>query len=270
MSLKKTLISLLVFFSFTALYADIIITTDGMVLNGRIIEENKKTVKFANYHGTFIIDRNSIKKIEKTGSYRDDIKILRDMGRIVNESEIKSNYDAGTEILGKETSGTDRVDNYMLTLSPSFTMNSGKLAEVIPYSYGAAVSLDIPAGGNILADIIYMTHCRINTEYFRMEREQKNVTGMRISAGPGWILPASLAGHSFEYSLSACIGIGYYSVKGVTTSLDAAKWNISLTIGPLITLSSVIISPAIQLQYIHDNTAAFYGTGASIGIGMRF
>ena len=39
-----------------ALYADIVITKDDMILNGKIIEDKKPAhIIFANYHGTFTI-----------------------------------------------------------------------------------------------------------------------------------------------------------------------------------------------------------------------
>jgi len=67
-----------------ALYADIVITKDDMILNGKIIEDKKPAhIIFANYHGTFTIKYKMIKKIHRTESFKEDIEIFRDMRKEV-------------------------------------------------------------------------------------------------------------------------------------------------------------------------------------------
>ena len=46
MPAKILLTLMLTVFPFTILFADIIITIDDMILNGKILKEDKKTVKF--------------------------------------------------------------------------------------------------------------------------------------------------------------------------------------------------------------------------------
>ena len=99
MPARLVLAAIIFLTSYSILSADIIITTDNMVLNGKIIKEGTKTVTFANYHGIFIIDRDKIWEIYRTDNYEDDVKILSDKGRVVNADEVKTNNDSGKKKL---------------------------------------------------------------------------------------------------------------------------------------------------------------------------
>ena len=150
---------------------DIVVTKDGMVLNGKIIEDIKdKYIKFANYHGTFTIDYPQIKEIHRTGTYHEDIKIFKKMGKSIDEAEVKTNYIAGIEKLKadklvKSRARTDAIQ-YLLLVSPFFVFNLGKIESVLPYGYGALILNDIrfQRKYSFLPNTL-----RINAQYFHSE-----------------------------------------------------------------------------------------------------
>ncbi len=81
-------------------YSDIVVTTDGMVLNGKIIEDiTNDHIILGNDHGVFRIHYTQIKDMHKTHSYREDVKILKKMGKSVSETDIKTNFKAGIDKL---------------------------------------------------------------------------------------------------------------------------------------------------------------------------
>jgi hypothetical protein len=75
--------------------ADTIRLFEGTILVGKIIEENKTAVTFANAYGTFSIKRVRIDDIYKTKSYEEDLAVHRKHNFPINEYKIKKNYVAG-------------------------------------------------------------------------------------------------------------------------------------------------------------------------------
>lgn len=256
-----------------SVFADIIITIDDMVLNGKIIEENSKTVKFGNYHGVFIIDLDKIKEIYRTGSYEEDVKILSGKGRTVNRDDIKTNYDSGLKKISehKVTVEEDKQPSRInISISPCILFNFGEAGEVLPCSFGVSLTADIPVNEFNYAKIIHLSDITAEAGYFYSDKDGRNVTGYRASAGPQWRLPLINGPLELEYVVSAAFGAGWYDVTGLTEEAAALKWNACINTGVVFTLSAITVSPRLKFDYIYDTKAPLYGIGAVLSLGYRF
>ena len=93
--MKKIIIIFLLIFISEVIHSDVLMTKDGMIINGKVIKEKEDAIIFKNKYGTFKIARKKIKKLQKTRSYKEDVSILQQQGKKVNAVEIKQNYDEG-------------------------------------------------------------------------------------------------------------------------------------------------------------------------------
>jgi len=76
-------------------WADIIVMNNGMLINGKLIKETVARYLFTNSYGTFNIKKELVKEIYITGSYTEDIAIMKKMGAKIDEDIIKKNIDEG-------------------------------------------------------------------------------------------------------------------------------------------------------------------------------
>lgn len=269
----KILITLIMIIFPLSVFADIIITIDDMVLNGKIIEENSKTVKFGNYHGVFIIDLDKIKEIYRTGSYEEDVKILSGKGKTVNRDEIKTNYDSGLEKISelKVTVEKDETTDLVnISICPFMLYNFGEAGAVLRCSYGVSLTAEFPVAELQYAKIFHLSDISAGAGYFYSDKDGRNVTGYRASAGPQWRLPLINGPLQLEYVVSAAFGAGWYNVKGLTDKEAALKGNLLINTGVIFTVSSITVSPRIIFDYIYDAEAPLYGLGAVFNLGYRF
>lgn len=252
--------------------ADVVVTKDDMILNGKIIEEVKnKHVKFANYHGTFTIYYAQIKEIHRTEKYEDDVLLFKKMGISIDESVVKTNYQAGIEKLeAGKTGGKKPADDsmqYLLFGSPFIIFNTGEIQSVLPCSFGMSVSGEIrfQTGYTFLPDGM-----NLDVQYFHAERDIRKISAFRSGLGAVWIIPVSIRGYSLHLAMSPALGIGYYAVQGRYRETEGAKFHSSFTAGPEFLISSWVISPRLRFDYIYDNTAPLFGVGFSMGAGYLF
>ncbi len=75
--------------------ADTVKLYEGTVLVGKIIEENKTAITFANAYGTYNIKRIRIDDIYKTKSHEEDIAVHKKHNFPINVYKIQKNYIAG-------------------------------------------------------------------------------------------------------------------------------------------------------------------------------
>ena len=261
------------------LYGDIIVTNDGMILNGKILEEKKdEHIKLGNYHGIFTIDLKQIKEIHRTRHYEEDVKIFRDKGRTVDEAEVKTNYQSGVEKLenlgnaGEQVNNAEKIHPAVFTVlfSPYINLNIGKLFTVLPYGYGGAITGDIRLDKFKFFSGIYLKGIRLGMGYFHSEVGARRIIGLRGSAGPLWLFPLSNRKIHIDYAISPEIGVGWYSLRGGYGKADAVKWNVSLTTGPVFNIYSFILYPQIKFDYINDRSVPLYCVGFSLGLGYGF
>jgi len=277
MSMKKHLIFLIAMLSIPfSLHADIIVTNDGMILNGKILERKPAQILFGNYHGTFTIDRSQIKEIRETGSFQEDVLIYQEMGKAVDESEVKINYQAGVEKL--EDTKADKADEAIppaseyvsLLITPFYTSNTGKLGSVMPYSAGATIIGDFPLRRMRYIESTGITGIRSEAGYIYSKKGVKTVQGPRISAGPLWEFPFVFKGVRGSYAISPIAGIGWYTIEGRTEKTAALKWNAGVITGPVFYFKNAVFFPQVRFDYIHDGSVPLYGFGIGLGAGVRF
>jgi hypothetical protein len=76
-------------------WADIIVMNNGMLINGKLIKETVPRYLFTNSYGTFNIKKELVKEIYITGSYTEDIAIMKKLGAKIDEDIIKKNIEEG-------------------------------------------------------------------------------------------------------------------------------------------------------------------------------
>lgn len=252
-------------------FSDIVVTTDGMILNGKIIEIENEYVKLGNYHGIFKINNELIKEMHQTTNYQDDMKIIKKMGKYVNETVVKNNFQSGIEKLNAKIKQEKKIKadsiQYLLHVSPFFMANIGKARSILPYSFITSLMGDIrfnsrynylPNGG------------RIDLQYFYSGSGTKKISAYRFGLGPVWNFPFEINGFSLNLTLSPTFGTGYYSAKGRYDETASAKFNASFAAGMECFISSWVISYKVRFEYIHDAFMPLYGIGASVGVGYLF
>jgi hypothetical protein len=257
------------------LHADVIITRDGMILNGKILEDRKPdNVIFANNHGKFTIKYNQIKEIHKTESFQGDIKYLQNIGKTVNEDDIKRNYESGEKRLEEQRQESSisnaETPSYILMSGIFFNKTSGELKPVLPYYAGIFFSAEIP-----LSDISFLKALNVYgleglVNYLYSSGENRIIKGISALSGPVWKFPIGIADITFK--VSTLLGAGWFSVENNETGekSSAAKWGLSFQAGPVFKISTIVLSPELKIDYVHDGAAPLAGAGLSFGAGYSF
>jgi len=252
-------------------FSDIVVTTDGMILNGKIIEIENEYVKLGNYHGIFKINYELIKEMHQTNNYQEDLKIFKKMGKPVNETVVKKNFQSGIEKLNAKITEEKKIKagtiRYLLHVSPFFMANMGKARSILPYSFITSLMGDIRFNSRF----DYLPKgVRIDVQYFYSGSGTKNISAYRFGLGPVWNFPFEINGFSLNLTLSPTFGTGYYSVKGRYDETASAKFNASLAAGMEFLISSWVISYKVRFEYIHDAFMPLYGIGVCVGAGYLF
>jgi len=263
------------------LYADIVITKDDMILNGKILEDKKpQYLILANYHGTFTIKYSVIKEIHRTESFEEDIKIFRNIGKEINDEEIKKNYTAGEKEMKerlqkqkKEKTDEQKPEETGTILFSIFhDKNTGELEGVLPYSSGISISAEFIAPPLPVLKNIDIYGYGGNISYYYSADNDRQIKGFNLSAGPVWRFPASLSGYEFDLKIAPFLGAGWYSIVNneVDKETGALKMNFTFQAGPDFRFGSLVVSTRFRLNYIHDSSAPMKGAGLAIGAGYAF
>jgi hypothetical protein len=217
-----TTLVLIIMTAGTGLYADTLQLFEGTILVGKIIEDEGKTILFANSYGTFRIKKTKLDNTFVTSSYAEDIALHRKNNFPVDEAEIMRNYKAGQDRKeGKKIepikedaikpepekkTETDRAEPLIapvkkddtgdkwtsgrISVSGSFIYNLGSGNAAMPYGYGGNVALDqgldFIAGGRHPA----MFGLRFEGGYVYFKKGSLRITGFTTGAGLMWALPS--------------------------------------------------------------------------------
>ncbi|PKL18239.1 MAG: hypothetical protein CVV49_06535 [Spirochaetae bacterium HGW-Spirochaetae-5] len=275
MRINFSIVLMLVFGALSILRADVIITRDDMILNGKILEDRKPDyVVFANNHGEFTIKYNQIKEIYKTESFKDDIEYLQNIGKTVNERDVKNNYESGEKKLKENRQAgvisTDKTVSLILMTGIFYNKTSGELAPVLPYHAGLFFSAEIPVYDISFLETFEIDGIESEVNFLYSSDNDRSIKGIAVSAGPLWKIPIGISDTTFNFT--SLLGAGWYSVKNNETEekLSAVKWSISIHAGPSFNISTIVLSPKIKIDYIHDGASSFAGTGVSLGAGYSF
>jgi len=266
------------------LSADIVITKDDMILNGKILEDKKpQHLILANSHGTFTIRYNLIKEIHRTESFEEDVNIFRTLGKLVSEEEVKQNYTAGEKNLEKKFEKNqnkklnkkflrDDSDSAILMLCFFADKNFGDLTSVLSYSSGGSLSVEIPFSTTEIYSRRYAYGLDSEVSFYYSADGDRSIKGLNAAMGPLWQIPLRLSDYRFSFNISALAGAGWYSITNdeVGKNETAVKWNISANAGPVFRVAPILVSTQLRLDYIHDRIAPMQGAGLTIGAGYAF
>ena len=112
-------------------FADIIVTNDDMIINGKIIKEVKgEYVTLANNHGIFKINFNNIKDIQRTSNYQEDIKVFNKLGQTVDETEVKKNYETGIKKLEELNIDIKEIKPDLIIIEPDIKENEAETIKI--------------------------------------------------------------------------------------------------------------------------------------------
>lgn len=218
-----TTLMLIIMSAGTGLYADTLQLFEGTILVGKIIEDEGKTILFANSYGTFRIKKTKLDNTYITGSYTEDIALHRKLKLPLDEGEIIRNYKAGqdrkegkrVEPIKEETvkpgpeekkteadkaepliapkkkdDSGDKWTSGRFSFSGSFIYNLGPGSAGLPYGYGGTVALDqgldfIPGGRHPA-----LFGLRFEGGYVYFKKGSLQITGFTTGAGLMWALPS--------------------------------------------------------------------------------
>jgi hypothetical protein len=207
--------------------ADTIRLFQGSVLVGKIISEDKTSIVFANYFGTYRIKRIKIDDIYKTNSFTEDIEIHKKLNIPYNDKEIIIQYAAGqdkkegrklpkyeeTKIPEekkpaeepvkpmvpekaqepepeKKALSDDHWTSGRLSFSGSFLYNLGNGSNALPYGYGGYFALDQGldfASGDRHPGIPGL---RFEGGYIYFTKSSYTLSGYVAGGGLMWALPS--------------------------------------------------------------------------------
>ena len=268
-------------FSSEELLSDVIVTKEGMILNGKIIQNHKKTIIFSNQFGTFKLKRNIIKSITETRKYVDDIRIMRSLGVKVNDEVVRKNYESGekqkNKLLkknGKQVKNKKNDSNLELILYGSFfyNFNVGSHIDSMPGSLGALLILDILFIKHVSNNTFFLIpEIRFESSYYNSTHGDKSIEGFSVSLGPIWEHTWKISSlFGLNLHIASLHGFGYYFVRNNTSLRIQMCYNTSAIVGLSFIINRFYITPAFRFEYIHDASAPMHGLGLTMSIGFKF
>ncbi len=244
-------------------YADVIITKDDMVLNGKVLEQSNESVVFANYYGVFKIKRKMIKSLFITGSIEGDIAVFKRLRKRVNVKEIKRNYEKG--IQKRYLAGKNVLKKLKMHITPCYYNNVLDFQNFISHDIGGAITIDFLNKFSSLPDF------RVEIDYRYLPGGKDYLHGSALTFGPLW----STENPRFNINVAALFGAGYYylqSYNEVNEKFSAYKLGMQfkLIIGFDIAIGDFHIVPQLRANYIHDSISPLLGFGGGLAFGYAF
>jgi hypothetical protein len=253
-----------------ALYlrADVIITTSGTILTGKIIQQTNNEILFAGADSVQTISRQNAAQVYKTFSPEDDLALLAKLGISAQSDKVRKDYQAGAATLERyistgEISATAApgILPHRLGISAFGGMNLGTLSSVLPWSGG--VSLQYQYEG-----FTFSRGFRATSTLFGYAA----AAGNRHLAGSGLLLGV---GYAFTEGplrpfIDAHGGMGIFAIKGKSESSTTLKFIAESAIGLEYRFSRAFMSIAPLFVYIPDTEAPLQCAGIRLGAGFAF
>lgn len=271
-SLKFCLVAALLF-SANNLVADILVTTDGMTLNGKVVENrHDEYVVFVNSYGRFTIMHSQIKELHITGSFREDIDLAEKKGLAVDAAEYEENYRKGEQARRESTAPAESAQGdsgrYIFG-GILLSKNIGSLEKAIPLSYSAFAGLALPLTHPITVKAA-IDGIEGGLNLLHSFSGDRMILGFSLYAGPVWSFPMNIFSPEMQFQIVPAFGAGWYHIKNDTDSTEAYKADISLQAGPMFRFDNFMIASRAKIIYISDAAAPFYSIGINIAGGYRF
>jgi len=273
-------IVIIIIFSSSFLYGDVLITNDGMILNGKVVSKTAEETTFSNYHGTFKIKNRMIKKIHVTEKFEEDVQLFREMGEKIDESDIKRNFQSGLsrkdEVIGSSTGDIEGEIQKQLFhmdchLSSFFLFNAGVLNDVLPYAFGGSLSSDLFHKKYFFnTENLFMPEFRVEFSYLYSGKDSKRIDGFGLTAGPIWFYLTEIGTYGFNLHLATLFGSGNYNVQSTDVKLRRFSFNMNVILGGAFPLGKIELMPAFRFNYIYDSEAPLIGFGFNLSAGYRF
>lgn len=245
-------------------FADVVSLTDGTVLNGKLIEDKKNEIVFANYYGTFRIHKAKIIKIVQTRSYKEDIQIKKKMGVEVEEEKVKLNYQAGEA--GKKKRDQNKI-YARITLTGIGIFTFGRLSSVLPFGYGGALDYDqnLSIGNNRA----YIPWLRLEGGYSLYRKKSAVVQGFNAAGGLMWLVPLGPREEA-RLVFSILPGISFLNIKKSSTNYKAKSNTFTAhgIVGIEFPFGRVAFTILGRYTYIYDKEVALHNVGCAIGLSF--
>ncbi len=257
----------------SALYADILITRDGMTLNGKVVENSPgQQLVFVNSYGSFTIQYSQIKELHITASYKEDIALMEDKGLQPDEDEYEKNYLAGARAKRDKTDNSRasaQTGSTEVFTGISYLRIVGRLAPKLSTGAEAFAGVYFPLGLAAPAGFgIDGIECSARMLYAK--QSERSIAAISLSAGPRFSITLPLSSVDTTFDFVPGIGAGWYHITNGGDTVDTLKADFSLQAGPAFYLDSFVIAPRLKFVYIADAGVPLYALGVSIAGGYSF
>ncbi|MBN2772524.1 MAG: hypothetical protein JXR90_17655 [Spirochaetes bacterium] len=221
-------------FKYSSIYSDTVITSNGMILVGKVIEKNSESLVFSNMEGVFQIDRNIIVELHLTKNSNQDIQIIKNFKSEIDEQMIRKNIEAGEQYQKKINSEKHRRITG-IGVQSFYYYNVGSSSKDLKngYEFTAVSSFDLFLSQNeIYPEIIF------EIGYFSTLADSIEISGFNFSTGLFWDMIFYDNSFSLHGIFNPTIGCGYFDIvsyddnsveprliTGVATGLSLNKTN---------------------------------------------
>ncbi len=244
--------------------ADVLVTRDGMVLNGKIVKNKKPDyLILKNAHGEFTIKYAQIRSLSVTDNPEADLRVLKGLGKNFSSESVRRNYEAGTADFRRKKPAAKSVsdlDGYVISAHCSLVKVTGDLGSRLPYGLEGQLT------ARAEAKVLFSDGLEGGVSYRHFSRDGRKLTGFALTAGPVWSLRLT---DSAALDFSAYAGGGLYSVETSGTSLNSFKMSCGAYAGPMLNLYNSVVSFRVKIDYTVDSDAPLYGVGLALGAGVR-
>lgn len=272
---KTLLIAIIALFTLVFFHlhlsADIVILVDGTVIVGKVIKEDKEAVYLKNSYKLFNIKREQIRNSYITSTYQEDVDIHKKLGIKADETVIKKNFLAGLQKMASMEKGW----NGRASVLACYYQTTGRLKDIIPYSFGALFSYDQALYNvkyiKLLTDNknrSWFPYLRSEIGYCRYEKDEKKVDKLNISAGPIWFISFGKKNWG-SIVVSSLPGLSYLDVGNNSKTATGSTFSLNSIVGYEYYEGRTTIFIQVRHVLIFDEIVNLSGIGFSIGTSYK-
>jgi hypothetical protein len=265
-------------------YSDTVKLTEGSVLVGKIIYEDREKITISNAYGTFNVKKTKIANLYKTEVYTEDLKVLKKLKVKVNEKGIKKHIEAGQKkkdeleedaAKKKEKEKLKKPGNLWtngtIHFSGSFNYVLDEVSGKIPFGYSGHFAFD--QGMDMITGQRYllMPGLRLEGGYLKFSKGDYDISAYNSVLGLIWKIPVIKNKYGY-FVFAAMPGIAILDVENSNTGRSAKSntfCGASLAGYRLPLGSRFNLFLHARYMYIYDEDVLFHTIGADVGFGFR-